>query len=120
MFTANYITRPSDYRGFLTVVLLKAPDNLAVDHRAPEDQLTLEIAFKVLKEKLPVVKSRVKSDETMRIIREPLDISHEAFVAQDRKEACYALQEVMGLIWPSYAMEPKHQINAVRRLAART
>ena len=120
MFTANYITRPSDYRGFLTVVLLKAPDDLAIEHRAPEDQLTLDVAFNFLREKLKVVKSRVKSDDTMRVIRELLDISHEAFLAQDRKEGCYALQEAMGLIWPNWAMEPKHQIEAARRLAERT
>jgi len=112
----EYIKSASDYRGFLTTVLLKAPDKLAVDYRAPEYQLTLKLAFDVLREKLPTVKSRVKSEERMRILGEMLLISYEAYLTNDKKKACATLQEIMGIVWPSFAMESVYEPEAKTRL----
>ncbi|MEQ5836378.1 hypothetical protein, partial [Marinobacter sp. NFXS9] len=105
-----------DYRGFLSKVLLGAPDDLKEDYLSPKDQLTLETAYLVLRKGLIVVKSRIRSEEKMRILDEMLVISYEAFLAGEEKKARYTLQEIMGIIWPSVRMRSKYEQEAKVRL----
>ena len=114
---SSYITTASRYRDFLAKVFIKAPDRLEVDFLEPEDQLTVDLALNILKDKLPLVKSRVKSDERMAVLYEMLCIAHEAYSEGNTIKGAHTLQELEGLIWPSAAREVEYELEAKQRLA---
>ena len=111
--------RISEYRDFLSYVLLYAPDEFPQeDYFEPKDQLNLDKAFDELRRAFPMIKKRVKEQETLSMLRELLEISYEGYKSGDHKKGAYALQEYEGIIWTKYKVKSQYEKEAHQRAQA--
>lgn len=104
------------YHDFWSVILLSAPDGFRsyVD-REVDQAAALDDAFDVLRSGFRHVERKVKEPRTLRILRELIAMSHEAYRAGDRKTGAHVLQECEGMIWPSHRQRVKYAVEAERR-----
>jgi hypothetical protein len=108
--------RVSEYRDFLSYVLLYSPDEFPEeDYLESSDQMNLDKAFAELRRAFPMIKKRVKEEETLAMLRELLEISYEAYKSGEDKKGAYALQEYTGIIWPKYKMKAQYENEARQR-----
>lgn len=111
--------RISEYREFLSYVLLYGPDEFPEeDYLEPEDQMSLEKAFSELRRAFPMIKQRVKEEDTLAMLKELLEISYEAYKSGEDRKGAYALQEYTGIIWPKFKMKPMYENEARNRVQA--
>jgi hypothetical protein len=97
-------------------VLLCAPDSFwSFDDRPVNQREELEQAFDGLREGFPFVEKRLKDQRLVRICRELIEMSYEAYVAGDSRLGAHSLQECEGMIWPGSKLPVKHAVEAERR-----
>lgn len=81
--------------------------------------MDLERAFGELFEGFVTVRQRVTSEEMLRVLREMLEMSFEAYREGNEIRGAHILQEFEGLIWPSRKVSLGHESEARRRLTTR-
>jgi hypothetical protein len=91
------------YHDFWASVVLNAPDNFQLSFLpVPIDQAqALADAFESLHCGLPLANVKLKDERLCTVVSELLRMSHEFYLAGDRKQGTRSLQEAEGLIWPS-------------------
>lgn len=99
----NYgVTHYEAYVGFLTLVLTDAPDRwIKEDFLKDEDQLDLEKAFTLLRDKFYFVEERVKDPQKLAEIRELLEATYAAYKAGDSRQGAFLIQDYEALILKS-------------------
>lgn len=104
------------YHDMWSRVLLNAPDKFCDFDGIPVDQVqALEDAYDALKHGFVFVERKLKEPRQLRILREMIDMSYEAYLSGDEKTGAHTLQECEGLIWPSRKSRLKHVVEAERR-----
>lgn len=117
MTTPRSIAR---YHDFLSYVVVSAPDDFpAEDYLQPEEQMTLDKAFSELLGELPAVRSLVKDEQRMAVLRELLRMSQEAYRSGDAARGAHILQEFEGLVWPKHKLPTRFEQEAVARVNGR-
>lgn len=97
-------------------IVLCAPDQFRGFDDEPVDQAAeLEKRFRWLRDGFLFVERKVKDEQLSRILRELIHMSHEAYLAGDRKTGSHVLQECEGMIWKGRAHRPKYVVEAERR-----
>lgn len=104
------------YHDSWTSIVLSAPDQFHGFDDEPVDQAAeLEKRFRWLRDGFFYVERKVKDEGLWRILRELIQMSHEAYLAGDRKTGAHVLQECEGMIWKGSAGRPKYVVEAERR-----
>jgi hypothetical protein len=104
------------YHDHWATIVLNAPDEFRdVDGNAVDQRAALEEAFDVLRAGFPFVERKVKDQRQLRIMRELLEMSYQAYLVGDTKTGAHRLQECEGLIWPSRSTRLKYVVEAERR-----
>lgn len=104
------------YHDIWSAIIINAPDHFHSFDDAPVNQaVALEEAFNALRSGFRFVDRKEKDQRKKRIMRELIEMSHEAFLAGDRKTGAHTLQECEGMIWPSRAQRVKYAVAAERR-----
>jgi hypothetical protein len=108
------------YHDSWTSIVLSAPDQFHGFGDEPVDQAAeLEKRFRWLRDGFFYVERKVKDEQLCRILLELIQMSHEAYLAGDRKTGAHVLQECEGMIWKSGAGRPKYVVEAERRAFGR-
>lgn len=108
----------AEYHDHLASLVLTAPDNFreVVSGSLYSDQAAaLKANFDVLRSDFHLVESKLRDDHLARICKELIEISSEAYLAGDKRTGAFSLQELCGLIWPSYKLRPKYGVQAELR-----
>lgn len=101
-------------------IVLNAPDQFHGFDDEPVDQAAeLEKRFRWLRDGFFYVERKVKDEQLCRILRELIQMSHEAYLAGDRKTGAHILQECEGMIWKGSAGRLKYVVEAERRAFGR-
>lgn len=103
------------YHDSWSVVVLCAPDEFGFDGEVVDQATELEKWFRWLRDGFFFVERKVKDEQLCRILRELIQMSHEAYLAGDRKTGSHILQECEGMIWKGRAGRPKYVVEAERR-----
>jgi hypothetical protein len=104
------------YHDHWATIVLCAPDGFRDLDSQPVDQReALDEAFDVLRSGFVFVERKIKDRRQVRIMRELLEMSYEAYVSSDTKAGAHSLQECEGLIWQSRAGRIKYAVEAERR-----
>lgn len=104
------------YHDHWSSIVIYAPDEFCdLDGRPVNQDNALDEAFDVLKHGFVFVERKIKAPRQLRILRELIDMSYEAYQAGDAKTGAHALQECEGLIWPSRKSKLKYVVEAERR-----
>ena len=104
------------YHDHWSSVVLHAPDEFSdFDGRTVDQPAALKEAFDVLRDGFTFVERKIKDARQLRVMRELIEMSHEAYLAGDAKAGAHTLQECEGLIWPSRASRLKYVVEAERR-----
>jgi hypothetical protein len=104
------------YHDHWASIVLCAPDRFCDLDGQPLDQReALEEAFDVLRSGFTFVERKIKDSRQVRIMRELLEMSYEAYVSGDTKAGAHTLQECEGLIWQSRGSRLKYVVEAERR-----
>jgi hypothetical protein len=104
------------YHDHWSVVVLLAPDEFHdFDGNIVDQRRALEEAFDVLRSGFIFVERKIKDQRQLGILRELIEMSHEAYIAGDNKAGAHTLQECEGLIWPSRLARLKYVVEAERR-----
>jgi len=115
MYSRNFESL-GQYHDFLATILVSAPDKFrSWDDRLVNQQVTLNAAFDTLRSGFHFAERKVKDARTVRILRELIEMSYEAYVKGDAKTGAHTLQEYEGMIWPSYRQPVKYAVEAERR-----
>jgi hypothetical protein len=97
-------------------IILSAPDEFSSFDGKPADQRKeLDRAFADLREGFHLAEKKLKDPRLIRVCRELIEMSYEAYVAGDSKIGAHSLQECEGLIWPGRRLPAKHAVEAERR-----
>lgn len=97
-------------------VLLSAPDDFSSFDGKPVDQRKeLDRAFADLRDGFHYAEKKLKDPRLIRICRELIEMSYEAYVTGDSKLGAHSLQECEGMIWPGRRLPVKHAVEAGRR-----
>lgn len=105
------------YHDAWATIILFAPDSFSTFDDKPVDQrLELDRCFSDLREGFHYAEKRLKDPRIVRICRELIEMSYEAYVAGDSKLGAHALQECEGMIWPGRKLPVKHAVEAERRV----
>lgn len=97
-------------------IILFAPDQFTSFDDQPVDQRReLDRRFDELREGFHFAEKKLKEPRLIRVCRELLEMSHEAYVAGDDKLGAHALQECEGMIWAGRRLPVKHAVEAERR-----
>jgi hypothetical protein len=95
---------------------LCAPDNFRDLDGNPVDQAAALLeAFKVLRSGFSFAARKIDDPRQLRVMRELIEMSFEAYVAGDAKTGAHTLQECDGLIWSSRRVRLKYVVEAERR-----
>lgn len=104
------------YHDSWTSIVLSAPDQFHGFDDEPVDQAAeLDKRFRWLRDGFFYVERKVKDEHLCRILRELIQMSHEAYLAGDRKTGAHVLQECEGMIWRGSAGRLKYVVEAERR-----
>jgi hypothetical protein len=104
------------YHDLWAHILLSAPDHFMSWNDQPVDQSQqLELRFQELMDGFYMAERKLKDPRLIRICRELLDMSLQAYKAGDTKLGAHTLQECEGLIWKSRRNSLKHVVEAERR-----
>lgn len=101
-------------------VLLSAPDNFRWFEGnkfvpVSDQRQALSAAFEDLQSGFHFVERKIKDPRLIKVMREMLDMSFEAYRAGERKRAAHTLQELEGMIWTSRKLKPKYAVEAEQR-----
>ena len=104
------------YHDLWTTIVLCAPDRFRdLDGQPVDQRKALDEAFDVLRSGFSFVERKIKDPRQVRILRELLVMSYEAYVSGDAKTGAHSLQECEGLIWKSRSGRLKYVVEAERR-----
>jgi hypothetical protein len=104
------------YHDHWASIVLYAPDRFQdLDGNPVDQRAALEEAYEVLRSGFEFVVRKVNNPRQIRIMRELIEMSYEAYLAGDTKMGAHALQECEGLIWPSRSSKLKYVVEAERR-----
>lgn len=104
------------YHDLWSSILLNAPDGFCDFDGNPVDQgAALEEAYDALRSGFVFVERKLKAPRQLKILREMIDMSREAYLAGDAKTGAHTLQECEGLIWTSRKLRLKYVVEAERR-----
>ncbi|GJI99762.1 hypothetical protein RugamoR64_03010 [Duganella rhizosphaerae] len=110
------------WHDFWASLLLSAPDNFREYDtqqskfvRVADQSEALTAAFDTLRSGLHFAERKLKDDALMRIIRELIEMSFEAYCAGEAKIGAHTLQECEGMIWTGRQFPPKYAVEAERR-----
>lgn len=98
-------------------IVLYAPDGFtSLDGDAlPDQKAALDAAFEEIYSGFHFVEKKIKDQRLLRVLRELLLMSHEAYHAGDTKRGAHIFQECEGLIWPSRKGKLKYVVEAEQR-----
>lgn len=86
--------RFSEYRNMIGYVVLSAPDCFPVeDYLAPEEQMTAEKAYEILRRGLPVACDQIKEKAAIPEAADLLEKSYEAYQSGDFRTGAFLLQD---------------------------
>jgi len=110
------------WHDFWASLLLSAPDNFR-EYDTQQNKFVcvanqsdaLTAGFDTLRSGLYFAEHKVKDDGLMRIIRELIEMSFEAYCAGEGKIGAHTLQECEGMIWTERQFPPKYAVEAERR-----
>lgn len=108
----------AEYHDHLASLILNAPDHFreVVSGDLYSDQAeALNANFDVLRSDFHFVERNLKDDHLARICQELIEISFEAYLNGEIRTGIFSLQELRGLIWPSYKLRPKYGVQAELR-----
>ncbi len=104
------------YHDFWATILLSAPDEFrSYDDREIDQKAALDEAFEVLRSGFHFAERKVKEPRAVCIMRELIEMAHEAYMSGDAKTGAHTLQECEGMIWPSHRQRVKYAVEAERR-----
>lgn len=104
------------YHDFWAHVLFNAPDRFTSFDDTPVNQKeTLAAAFNALRSGFRFVERKITDTRKLRIMRELIEMSYEAYVAGDSKTGAHTLQECEGMIWKSRTQSVKYAVAAELR-----
>ncbi len=93
------VTHFDAYVDFITLVLGDAPDRwVKEDFLEDEDQLDLEKAFAILRDKFYLVEQRITRPEVIPEILALLEATFDAYKAGDGKQGAFLIQDFEELI----------------------
>lgn len=97
-------------------IILRAPDSFtSFDDTSVDQRQELDRAFADLRAGFFFVEKKLKDARLIRICRELIEMSHEAYITGDSKLGAHSLQECEGMIWPGRKLPVKHAVEAERR-----
>lgn len=97
-------------------LLLSAPDRFRpVRNEVVDQTAALKSGFERLRSGFHFAERKVKDERVIRVLREMIDMSQEAYVAGNVKLGAHILQECEGMIWKKQSLKIKHAIEAERR-----
>ena len=97
-------------------IVLFAPDQFPpINDEVVDQRQELESRFQELRDGFDLAERKLKEPRLIRICRELLDMSYEAYKAGDAKRGAHTLQECEGLIWKSRHDRLKHVVEAEQR-----
>lgn len=115
IFFRNFETL-GQYHDHWAVIVLNGPDRFRdVDGHPVDQEAALKEAYDALRCGFVFVERKLKDPRQLRILRELIDMSYQAYRAGDRKTGAHILQECEGLIWPSRRSRLKYVVEAERR-----
>ncbi len=96
------VTNYGAYVAFLSLVLTDAPDRwVKEDFLKEEDQLDLEKAFELLRNKFHFVEERVRDPQTLVDLRALLEATYAAYKAGESRRGAFLIQDYEELILKS-------------------
>ena len=91
----SWVKSDAGFRDFLSLVIVHAPDEFPEeDFLAPEEQLTLDLAFQELRTGVELLSKKRISAAQKRQLYELLQAAHSKYVAGLDVEAAHLLQEL--------------------------
>jgi hypothetical protein len=114
MALGAHIKSLSDYMDFITVVLLCAPDRfIPREWKAEDEQLNLDRAFWILRDRFSLVEPRVTDAEALPRIRGLLEASYRAYASGEHASGAHLIQDfreqIASATKPRLVSEPNEQ-----------
>ena len=105
-----------DYHAVFATVLSCAPDHFDPIGDEVLDQTTaLREAFEDLHDGLRFARMKIKDGRKLLVVRELIEMSHEAYVAGNSETGGAVLREAEGMIWTERAVAVRYAAEAERR-----
>jgi hypothetical protein len=104
------------YHDAWATIILFAPDRfMPLNDEVVDQSRELDRGFQELRDGFHLAEKKLKEPRLIRVGRELLDMSYEAYKAGDVKRGAHVLQECEGLIWKSRHDRLKYVVEAEQR-----